>query len=254
MTGLLIFKMELFKFMNDKKYLIAIGVLGILNTLTTLFYSFLFTTTSHLAADSPLVLFSNVMIFVSVLLMFANIIFIFLFPFHVLSIDYKNNVMAMMIASGVNRSKLFLSKIAAVLVLTFGVLFIVGIGPTIIVVIQEIIGGQINQFFNDLQDFLNYFKFDFDILGIIFRAVATTLNLVVMMTAATILMKGRNTAIIVSIGFNMLNSFVINMFSNFAFTIDVSLENLPLITGFISIVSIAIFSFLGLLALQRQNL
>ena len=254
MTGSLIFKMELFKFMRDKKYLIAIAILAVLNTVTTLFYSILLTTSEHLAADSLLVRFSTVMIFITMFLFFANGIFLFLFPFHVLSIDYKNNVMAMMIASGVNRSKLFLSKIGAVLLLTLGVLIVIGIGPVLIVVIQGIIGGQINAFFSELVNLFEYVDFDPDIFVIIFTVITSTLNTVVMITAATILMKGRNTAIIVSIGFNMANSFITNMFSVFAFTADMSVENLPLITAFTSVLSIAIFSFIGLRALQRQNL
>ncbi|MBP1044517.1 hypothetical protein I6N95_26255 [Vagococcus sp. BWB3-3] len=254
MTGGLIFKMELFKFLQDKKYLLAVLILAVLNTLTALFYSVLFTTTQHLGSESFLMRFSSVMTVVFVLLIFANGIFLFLFPFHVLSIDYKNNVMAMMIASGVNRSKLFFAKIGAVILLSLAVFIAVMAGPLVIGLVQMAIGGQINEFFASFVEIFNLFNLDIDVLAIVFSSLLSVLNSVVMITAATILMKGRNTAILVSIGFSMANSFISNFFNIFGFSTDISASSVSMVQGMTAAVSIAIFIFIGLRALQTQNL
>lgn len=254
MTGGLIFKMELFKFLQDKKYLLAVVILAALNTVTALFYSVLFTTTQHLGSESFLMRFSSVMTVVFVLLIFANGIFLFLFPFHVLSIDYKNNVMAMMIASGVNRSKLFFAKIGAVILLSIAVVIIVMAGPAIIAMVQMAIGGQINEFFDSFIEIINLLNFDINVVAILFSGLLSVLNSVVMITAATILMKGRNTAILVSIGFSMANSFISNFFNIFGFSTDISGTSLTMIQGMTAVISMAIFIFVGLRALQTQNL
>lgn len=254
MTGGLIFKMELFKFLRERKYLLAVTILAILNTVMTLFYSLLLTTTEHLGSESFLMRFSSVMIVVLVLLIFANGIFMFLFPFHVLSIDYKNNVMAMMIASGVNRSKLFFAKIGAVILLTMAVFIVIMAGPLIVGMIQMIIGGQINDFFDSFIQMVKLLNFDFDAMSIIFSGLVSVLNSAVMMTAATILMKGRNTAILVSIGFSMANSFISNFFNEFGFSPDISAESLIIIQSMTAVISMVIFAFIGLRALQTQNL
>ncbi|WP_314065511.1 hypothetical protein [uncultured Vagococcus sp.] len=254
MTGGLIFKMELFKFLQDKKYLLAVAILAALNTLTALFYSILFTTTQHLGSESFLMRFSSIMTVIFVLLIFANGIFLFLFPFHVLSIDYKNNVMAMMIASGVNRSKLFFAKIGAVILLSLGVFIAVMAGPFVIGLVQMTIGGQINEVFKGFVELFNLLNLDIDVLVILFSSLLSVLNSVVMITAATILMKGRNTAILVSIGFSMANSFISNFFNIFGFSTDISVSSMSMVQGMTAVISMAIFIFIGLRALQTQNL
>lgn len=254
MTGPLIFKMELFKFFRDKRYLLAIGILAILNTSVTLFYSIFLTTSRHLAFDSVLVRFSSIIGIVTALLVFANMIFTFLFPFHILSIDYKNNVMAMMIASGVNRTRLFFAKIGAVILLSLGLFLAISIGPFIIVLIQTIIGGQINEFFSGFLEFFKFLNLDINVIQIMFSALLAVFNSVVVITAATILMKGKNTAIIVSMGFGMLSSFLSNFFNQFAFSTEVTIESMAMVQAVSSVISIAVFCFVGLLALQKQNL
>lgn len=254
MTGGLIFKMELFKFLREKKYMVAVAILASLNTLTTIFYSVLLTTPDYLSRDSFMVRFSSVMIVLLILLVFANGIFLFLFPFHILSIDYKNNVMAMMIASGVNRSKLFFSKIGAVILLSLLVSIIVGIGPFLVIVIQMAVGGHINDFFDGFMEAFRFINFDIDMMAIAFNGIVSVLNSVVIIMAATILMKGKNTAILLSVGFSMASSFIGSYLNNFAFSYDISFESSVMIKGVVAFLSMAIFAFIGLRALQRQNL
>ena len=75
MTAKLIFKMELFKYMRDKKYLIATGILAIVNICTTVYLVHLIDKANYISESESA--FVGLFFLFFMLTMFANLAFMF---------------------------------------------------------------------------------------------------------------------------------------------------------------------------------
>ena len=107
-----IFTMEMYKFITSKLYLYLIAGIGIFNLLTTIYVSSLI---SSNGADGHNTAFLVMLGITTYLLNVAGMIFIFIYPINSFSTDYKNNVMATIVSSGVSRKVLYFVKLLSIL-------------------------------------------------------------------------------------------------------------------------------------------
>lgn len=198
MTAQLIFKMEFYKFFNDRKNLIFIAVLTFLNIIFSV---------NLMGNNSD----SGVLFMLTFI---CSIVIIFITPFQLLSQDYRSNVMAIMIASGVNRRKLFFAKLLSTVIISVCIGVLLFIFPMILVIaragFEEFIY-ILQQVFQELSLYINY---PLAILYLIFSYV----TYLVMINAAVIFTKGSRAAISlffgIEIAISILNVVIVSPFIN----------------------------------------
>lgn len=250
MNAKLIFKMELFKYMRDRKYLIATAVLAIINICTTVYLVYLIDHAQTLS-ETESTFFGIFVLFFSLSIL-ANFAFMFLYPFHLMSMDYKNDVMAMLVASGVNRNRLFFSKIGATLLWSFCVTFVLVFIPGFIVLFKATQATGMVQMFNDLLQLVNVNQLS--ILGMSLSFINTYINTLILISAATIVMKGRNLTILVYFGFSMLQSLVVNLLNLIPVSVNFSQTGLSIFQNLmIMLISIGA-TMASLSIMKKQNL
>ncbi|MGY3779567.1 hypothetical protein [Isobaculum melis] len=246
MTGKLIFKMEMFKFKNDKKYLMTAGIIGVLNTILALMVINMDVMNYY---DYGML---GTVIGFYFMLMLGNIIFMFFYPFHVLSMDYKNNVIATMIASGVNRTKLFVSKIGAIIVNTIMIGLITTFVPFVLLMLKATYEAGFGIFFEEI---LGFFQIvDIDFISLMLMGLTSYLGMIMMMTAASTILKGGNLSFLLFIGFSMATSIATGILSSITTAFDLYGTGLIVYNIFINLIIIAVFGYLGLSAIKKQNL
>lgn len=258
MTGELIFKMELFKFKKDKGFLTIAAIIGVLNIVFTAFYIFLIRSVMYQDSffwnmnDMTLAYFTSIGILLSVIVMIANVIFAMMLPFRMISMDYKNNVMALMVASGVNRSKLFFSKIGAVLLCTIGLGFAMVLIPTILVVIQIVDVGGLSTFLESINTVFR--GIDISGVQVLFSWLLSYLSNLIMISAACILLKGSNMAFLLYIAIVFGTNIARGFLGFFPASMDLSMTAIEMFNSFWSVAMIAAFGFLSLYTMKHQNL
>jgi len=94
-----VFRMELFKNRQDRASLIIMLAFMLVNTLAAIMMSTL--PWFH----TPIFLFTFSMI--------GSVLFLFIYPYRMARIDYKNKVMSLLIASGVSRTQYYFVKVGA---------------------------------------------------------------------------------------------------------------------------------------------
>ncbi|WP_086314847.1 hypothetical protein A5821_002451 [Enterococcus sp. 7F3_DIV0205] len=253
MTGKLIFKMELFKFLRDKSFLITAGVIGILNiVLTLLSLSLTSTFSDSYYESSATASMLGTVAFVGVIVFFGNIIFAYVYPFHMISMDYKNNVMAMMVASGVNRRKLFFAKVGAIFICTIALMLMIALIPTILFLIKLV---QLDAW-NDFADGFNsaFYYTDLSFGKFIFSGLLGYLNMLMVIATSCIIMKGKNLSFLLFIGFNIISSLVTGILKTLAYSFDFSSTGSYIFQLFLTVLSIVVFGYISLRTLERQNL
>ncbi|MTD40330.1 hypothetical protein GIX45_17240 [Erwinia sp. CPCC 100877] len=252
MTGKLIFKMELFKFLRDKSFLIAAGVIGVLNIIFTLLALSAFNITDSYYDSSSTAAMIGTLAIIWVILVMGNIIFAYIYPFHMLSMDYKNNVMAMMVASGVNRRKLFFAKVGAIFICTIALTLAITLIPLILCAVKIVQEGGWNDF---VKGFTTVFYYtDLSVVKLIFSGIFGYINMLMLIAAACIIMKGKNLSFMLFIGFNMLNSLVTGILSTITIAFDFSLNGVYTFQLLLTIISTVVFGYISLRVLEKQNL
>ncbi|GEN95233.1 ABC transporter permease [Pediococcus ethanolidurans] len=244
MNARLIFKMELFKYLRDKYYLIATLILLGLNVIATI----ALVNYDHL--NSSLLITSIVL---AILLFFSNLIFLgIIYPFHLLAIDYKNRVLALMVASGVNRNKLFFAKIGAVILANIVVSFVLLVVPVVTIIYQVGNLGGWDELFREMGMLMVPQMVPLSINAVL----SYVAGLFILMTSV-IIVKGKTLSILLYFGFNMLvamvTSFVNTLFtSDYSFTQQLSGDNV--FSSVVEVVVILVFGFIALQELRHQNL
>lgn len=250
MTAKLIFKMELFKYMRDKKYLIATGILAIINICSTI-YSVYLIDHAQMFNDSQTPFIGLFMLFVTFTI-FANIAFMFLYPFHLMSMDYKNDVMAMLVASGVNRNRLFFSKIGATLLWSICVTFILVFIPGFIVLFKA---SQTEGMFTFLGNILHTISLDqTSIFGLSLTFFNSYVNTLILISTATILMKGKNLTILIYFAINMGQSILLNVLSLIPISMNFSDLGVSIMHNLLMLLMSVAMTFLSLSIMKKQNL
>lgn len=252
MTAKLIFKMELFKFLRDKSFLITAGVISIINIVLTLILLSEASNASNYYDSGTTATFIGTLVGISMMIVFGNIIFAWIYPFHMISMDYKNNVMSMMVASGVNRQKLFFAKIGAIFVCTLILMAAITLIPLILCIIKL---AQVNAL-DQIKEVVSEIFYYSEISGfqLFLSMFVQYINSLMLIATACILMKGRNISFLIFLGFSIINSIVsgiLNMIPNtfmFSFNGTFSFQILVLL------LSTAVFGFISLKVLEKQNL
>ena len=250
MSAQLIFRMELFKYMRDKKYLIATAVLAIINVCTTVYLVYLI---DHIQGFSDNeTRFLGIFVLFSTLTVFANFAFMFLYPFHLMSMDYKNDVMAMLVASGVNRNRLFFSKIGATLLWSLAVTFVLVFIPGFIILLKASQSMGMMDMFNNLlkmidMNHLNIFEMSLTFFN-------SYLNVLVLISTATILMKGRNLTILVYFALSMMQTVVIGLVELLPISLDFSQTSMSVFSNLLLMLMSIIMTLVSLSIMKRQNL
>ncbi|MGL4383211.1 MAG: hypothetical protein ACRCTA_05800 [Bacilli bacterium] len=135
-----ILKMELYKFFQDKPLLIAAIVLGVLNTLMI---SIGIGISNEAILDSSGII-SVIIVIILLTSLLASFIILLLYPFQCVCIDYKNNVLATMIASGVDRVKYYFTKLIVININTMVLLAIIFLVPFLVLLFNSEI--DLNEF------------------------------------------------------------------------------------------------------------
>ncbi|MDH6364103.1 ABC-type transport system involved in multi-copper enzyme maturation permease subunit [Enterococcus sp. PF1-24] len=248
MTSKLIFKMELFKFYRDKSILIIIGILAALNTFFA--GSIVYIINNYYTKD--LEAFLGLVIFGTLATIVADAFFSLFLPFHMIAMDYKNNVMATMIASGVNRTRLFFSKIGAVFLCSIAIVIAIGFFPAMIFLINF-------SHTNFWQEFLNGFNYALNLQNTSFplillnQAVSYISTLVIVFTTC-IIFKGRNIAIIFYFIFNIGIGIVTGILNVISLNAGFDSVGRTIFQICISLIITVIFAFISLTTMRRQNL
>ena len=250
MTGKLIFKMEIFKYMKDKKYLMTTAVLAVLNILMTIFSIYFIDNMNHLS-DTGEAMFGLFILSVSLTFM-INMVFMFLYPFHLMSMDYKNDVMSMLVASGVNRSRLFFSKIGATLLWTMCLTIVLIFIPFLIVMIKLNQVTNISDILANVMDILRMSQFS--MFGTLGSLVLGYINTLVVISTATIILKGRNLTILLYMGLNMVQSFVLYFFNFIPASLNFSMTGMTIFSNLMTAISTVIFILIALKVMNKQNL
>lgn len=245
MDAKLIFKMELYKFINDRKYLIIAGVLALLNTIFTIQTMNSVRSFSYYSSAYP----NGMMMMMSISL---SIIFLSIYPFHALAQDYKNNVLALMMASGVNRTKLYFSKVGATVLCSFGLLLVVVLLPMILISIT--FGGT-----DAIIKIITTFAFPFGNLAyhdfiLILSLLVSYVLMIVTINTAIVFTKGSITAILLYIGLWLIQTTFLGFFTAPGIPFD-SLNTSYLFTGVISrVLVIFLYGYISIRQMKIQSL
>lgn len=239
-----IFKMEMFKNMNDKQYLIVIAILAIAMIGTSLVGLHLLengvSNPETMMLLMPLIVFSFIGLWA----------FSILYPFHLLNMDYKNNVIGLIFASGVSREKYYMVKVGATILSSFVAIFIITIVPIIIffVVYQDVFVMAVKTVFA---------SFNVKVmapLGI--YMIMSLLSSTIVLTTSVIITKGKFVGIFLSFLFSFISSSIIGGILS-AFGVEIyseSMLNYLYINSGMLILNCFIFVFIGLQTLKKQNL
>lgn len=250
MTAKLIFKMELFKYMRDKRYLIATGVLAIVNICTTIYLVHLIDKINYVSESESS--FIGLFFIFFTLTMFANFAFMFLYPFHLMSLDYKNDVMAMLVASGVNRTRLFFSKIGATLLWSLCVTALLVFIPGFIVLLKISQTTGMVEFIKQILELMNINSLS--ILGVSITFLNSYLNTLILISAATILMKGRNLTILVYFGFNIAQSMILGSIAFIPASMNFSNTGMSIFNNLTMLLVSCVMILVSLRIMKKQNL
>ena len=251
-----IFKMEMYKNFRDKPWLIIIASLAGFELLATILGIVLIKSTST-TTSSPGALFIALSVMLIVFGVIGFYVFIIAYPFHLLSIDYSNKTLGLMIASGVKRTNYYFVKILATLLSNLMALFTICIIP--LVLIMGIFNAEFIQFMQMLSETFNSNEAWLFILSMILSNLLS----IFVLAFAVILTRGKFWGIFVYFGFSMAVGLISTLITTSILAISVN--NNSNFEGFspfgsgvpsmiISILGMVLFMFLGLLMIKKQDL
>ena len=201
-----IFTMEMYKFVTSKFYLYLIASIGIFNLLATIYFSSLISSESVHRYNTT---FSVMLGIITYLLNVGGMIFIFIYPINSFSTDYRNNVMATIISSGVSRKVLYYVKLLSILLNEIIMLHILYFLP-LVVISQIRISDENELLLSRMVEILQYIFTEPLIISIVFLYL---ILIVIVLIYSSILARGGIMSIFIYIGFSILNAVVFNLFT-----------------------------------------
>lgn len=234
-----VFRMELFKNINDRISLLIMLILMCFNIIGGLVFA-----NTHWFVRMPSA-FEIMVLLVFGFSVFGSFIFLFLYPYRMARTDYKNNVMSLIIASGVSRVQYYFVKTGSVLLFSF-------MSITQLLFLPLIIVGIVTNGFNIATEFV-YITLDigeiFSTVGIMFL---NWLSLFSVLMTSVIMTKGKITTIFVYFGISIVASL---LFSTIQAIIGIHpWETNHAFTTFRHVVTIGVLAFIGILVLRKQDL
>ncbi|MBL3716069.1 ABC transporter permease [Lactococcus garvieae] len=249
-----IFKMEMYKNIQDKTYMIILIVFISISIILN--FSWLAINLSEIQfQDFPILI--TLLGITTAFSILALAIFALIYPFHLLNVDYKNKVMSLMIASGVSRVKYYFVKIGATILSQLTAMFLILLVPffTFFIFNQEII---IKMF-----ESLDLIVHSADLFVALLSNVLSLIALMVTMALAVILTRGKTSGLFVYIGLSFASRIVQATLIGFFLALlstDSSEAGLNLISGnslfslAYYIVEILVFASIGIFYLRKQDL
>lgn len=195
----------------------------------------------------------------------ASIVLLYIYPITSYSQDYKNNVLALIIASGVKRRDYFFAK-TIVILLVFAILF-VGLFALPVVIASAV--STTSDFLFGLEIIGNYLGMSgLDIGLTLILMFVSILSMLMVLSACSILLKGSYLAIILMFVANMINQFVTGIFTvgsgmvvqtdyydGEAFYETIAQYNQVVLTSIIfSLIIIAVYGFIAIKLIEKQDL
>ncbi|WP_276421177.1 ABC transporter permease [Lactococcus garvieae] len=250
-----IFKMEMYKNIMDKTYMIVLAVFISLSLLLN--FSWLAVSLTNIDFQN----FPILLTFLSITTVFAIIglaIFSLLYPFHLLNIDYKNKVMSLMIASGVSRVKYYFVKIGTTILTQLIALFLILVVPfvTFFIFNQE----TVFSLFRSLDLLVHSADIFTGLLSFILGLIA----MMVTMALAVIITRGSTSGLFVYIAFNFASRILQTVLMSLFFLFLAQGGTSDFSTSFVSnnsffsigyhIIEIFVFGLIGIFYLRKQDL
>jgi hypothetical protein len=239
--------MELFKNYHDKSYRIVVAILAVMAAISAVsIFIDNHTFTSRIFTGFGGVILMLILIFTWI----GTCIFALLYPFHLLNIDYKNKVMSLIFASGVSRTHYYVVKVGATILSTLIALAIIAFIPFLLLVVAnpEIIVKAVREIFEDFE--LSH------IFAASLWAVLHVIGVLVMLTTAVIITKGKTSGLFLFFGFLFVAVNLQRLFIPSYFVINTNLEPTQLFyfSSIGALVEIAVFVLIGLRVLRKQDL
>jgi len=229
-----VFKMELFKNIHDRTNLLLMLAFMLVNTIGGLVIS------NQIWFREPGALEGMIALLFS-FSVFGTSIFLFIYPYQMARVDYRNKVMSLLIASGVSRVQYYFVKVGATLLFSLLSIVLLVILPLLIVLSTH-----------NMRLALEFFHFSFEIdpatIGLILLGWLSTFS--TLMTAV-IIVKGRGVSIFVFLGLLFASSQVALLFHA---ALGSHLWGNATATFMQHLITIAAMGLIGILVLRRQNL
>lgn len=237
-----VFRMEIYKNIHDRASLFIMLVLMCLSIISGIFI----TNQNWMVLRGQLEVGIEIMlIWLFVFSILGTAAFLFIYPYQMARTDYKNNVMSLMIASGVSRIQYYFVKIGTTLLFSFFSMIFLVILPLLIILIIN--GEVINAF-----EFADIY-WDTSDTGVTLGLIITGwLSAFSTLMAAVIITKGRGATFFVFFGLSIATS-------QLAFIVQILLGiNRWQVTNTFTIiqnlVTMVIMGLVGILILRKQDL
>ncbi|MDR1680110.1 MAG: hypothetical protein LBR81_10120 [Prevotellaceae bacterium] len=240
--------MEIFKNRNDKAYIRIIAILTAMAAAASIIGIIMASTNNT----------NNVLIATEILLttftMIGIAIFSFLYPFHLLNVDYKNKVISLIFAGGVSRKQYYFVKIGATILSCLIAFFIILFIPIMIWLVA-----YPAEFTELIRNIFRNFKPE-DISSFMLASILGLIANIVMLTTAVIISKGKITGIFLYLAFSFIVSIVQGFFmpDNISLFMinntDMEISQYFYQTAIFAVFQIIAFTFIGLRVLDKQDL
>lgn len=240
MTVQRIIKMEFYKFFHEKAYLWTFGAMALINIVWLL----MVLNIDALGGSQNLQLFL-ILSFLAIVI--VNGVLLYWYPFHILSIDYNNNVLALMMASGIKRSRLFYAKLIATICLSIMAWLVLLLIPILILVFRlNTASGLMSSLMAGITKG--------ETGSFIFNIALSYLTSVTLMLLACTWMRGAKRAILVFIGLSWVYGIVSTMI-NTQISAVIANQTGRYVGGYlVEVIAIILFSYITQRMMAKQNL
>ncbi|MCL2857892.1 MAG: hypothetical protein FWE19_09315 [Oscillospiraceae bacterium] len=172
----------------------------------------------------------------------ASLAFLFVYPYQMARIDYKNKVMSLLIASGVSRVQYYFVKVGATLIFSLLSFMLIAILPLFIVMLAE----------EGMSFAVEFFNFVFEIDAVTFGIIIFTwLSAFSILMTSVIISRGRGFTIFVFLGLYFLTS-QIALFFHGGRSVWWNPDYAAIIVQ--HIITIIVMGLIGILILRKQDL
>jgi len=249
-----IFKMEFYRNFRDKSWLIVIGVMAVLALIDSiLIINLIGKTVSGYGQNSAgAAVLAALTIFVTLALGLGIWAFQIIYPFHLLSVDYSNKALGLMIASGVNRMTYYFIKLISTILSTLLALFTILIVPFFL-----ILGVYVRQ----LSEFLSMVSRSLSLSSVwmvLLNSFAGALASIVVLFFVVIMTRGKFWGIFIYLGIAMGIGIILTILTSSINIVSADSQNMMSNTSLIgiifSVVEIIAFGLLGLSLIRKQDL
>lgn len=249
-----IFKMEFYRNFRDKSWLIVIGVMAILALIDSILIINLIgqTVSGYSRNSAGTAVLAALTIFFTLALGLGIWAFQIIYQFHLLSVDYSNKALGLMIASGVNRMTYYFIKLISTILSTLLALFTILIIPFFLIL--GVYARQLSEFLSMVSRSLSLRS----VWMVLLNSFAGALASIVILFFVVIMTRGKFWGVFVYLGIAMGVGIVLTIFTSSINVVSIDSQNMmsnnSLIGIIFSVVEIVAFGLLGLSLIRKQDL